>query len=97
MGTMLKKDETIKIRVSNEQKRLFKDVATKKNISMSELLIGSTENVIEKERSRSMEQEITSSRIEEFESKIPRIKAKLEERNHSKNKFIWNIKLGRKE
>lgn len=80
MGTRLKKDDTIKIRVSNEQKRLFKDEATKKNISMSELLLGCTENVIEKERLRSREQERTRPRAEEFEVKLKLLKARLEER-----------------
>lgn len=93
MGTRLKKDATIKIRVSNEQKRLFKNVATKKNISMSELLIGCTENVIEKERLRSLEQERTRPRVEEFETKIQKIKARMEERKQSKNKSIWNKKI----
>lgn len=97
MGTRLKKDETIKIRVTDEQKRLYKNVATEKGITMSELLIGCTENVIEKERLRKMEQQRTNLRIEEFETKIPKIKAKLEERKLSQNKSIWNMKLGRKE
>lgn len=97
MGTTKKKDDTIKIRVSTEQKKLYKDVATEKGITMSELLIGCTEEVIEKERLRSMEQERTSSRIEEFESKIPKIKTKLEERKHRKKNSIWNMKLCRKE
>ena len=37
------KDDYIKIRVSKEQKALFKDIAKKKNISMSKFIIVSTE------------------------------------------------------
>ena len=37
------KDDYIKIRVSKEQKELFKDIAKKKNISMSKFIIVSTE------------------------------------------------------
>ena len=33
------KDDYIKIRVSKEQKALFKDIAKKKNISMSKFII----------------------------------------------------------
>jgi len=90
MGTRLKKDETIKIRVTDEQKRLYKNVATKKNISMSELLIGCTENIIEKERLRSIEQEITKPRVEEFELRLQLVKARMEERKKSKKKSIWS-------
>ena len=37
------KDDYIKIRVSKEQKALFKDIAKKKKISMSEFMIVATE------------------------------------------------------
>ena len=37
------KDDYIKIRVSKEQKELFKDIAKKKNISMSKFIFVSTE------------------------------------------------------
>lgn len=97
VGIGVKKDETIKIRVSAEQKRRFKDVATKKHISMSELLIGCTENVIEKERLKNLEYEITRARTEEFERKIQMMRAKQEERKHRQKQSIWKMKLIRKE
>lgn len=90
MGMGLKKDETIKIRVSSDQKKIFKDVATKKNIYMSELLIVCTENVIEKEQLKSLEYEITKPRIEELELKLSILKARMEERKKSKKKSIWS-------
>ena len=48
------KDDYIKIRVSKEQKELFKDIAKKKNISMSKFIIVSTEEraLREKEKLR---------------------------------------------
>lgn len=84
VGTKIKKDEAIKIRVRAEQKRMFKDVAVKKNVSMSELLIGCTEDVIEREKLKSLEQERTRPRIEEFETKLQILKARMEERKKRK-------------
>jgi len=59
---------------------IFKAVATRKNISMSELLIVCTENFIEKEKLKSLEYEITKSRTEEFELKLQLLKSRMEEK-----------------
>ena len=61
------KDDYIKIRVSKEQKKLFKDIAKKKNISMSKFIIVSTEEraLREKEKlegTKSLELELVSLR-----------------------------------
>ena len=44
------KDDYIKIRVSKEQKELFKDIAKKKNISMSKFIIIHRGKSFERER-----------------------------------------------
>lgn len=49
VGTMAIKDAYIKVRVSKEQKKLFKKVAELKGITMIELLVGGTEERVLRE------------------------------------------------
>ena len=46
------KDDYIKIRVSKEQKALFKDIAKKKKVSMSEFMIVATEEKALREKEK---------------------------------------------
>ena len=90
MGTGERKEETIKVRVSKEQKRLLKEVATSKGVTMSALLVGGTFDRIEKEKAMILEQEKLKQRIEDFESKIPMLKSKLKDRNIKNRRcFLW--------
>ena len=55
------KDDYIKIRVSKEQKALFKDIAKKKNISMSKFIIVSTEERALREKKKNLRVQIAWS------------------------------------
>ncbi|WP_040191075.1 type II toxin-antitoxin system TacA family antitoxin [Clostridium culturomicium] len=90
MGTDTKKNETIKIRVSKEQKDLFKYVATQKNMTLTELLIVGTEELINKENLKSKEIEIVTPRVERLEREFEIIKARMEDRKQATKKFKWH-------
>lgn len=89
VGTDTKKNETIKIRVSKDQKDLFKDVATKKGISVTELLIVGTEELIAKEKFKNKEIEVITPRIDRLEKELEIVKSKMEHRKQATNKFKW--------
>ena len=63
------KDDYIKVRVSKEQKKLFKRVAELKGITMTELLVGGTERALREldkiEGTKSLE-----LRVSELEKKL---------------------------
>lgn len=89
MGTDTKKNETIKIRVSKDQKDLFKDVATKKGISVTELLIVGTEELIAKEKLKNKEIEVITPRIDRLEKELEIVKSRMEHRKQATKKFKW--------
>lgn len=89
MGTDTKKNETIKIRVSKDQKDLFKGVATKKGISVTELLIVGTEELIAKEKFKNKEIEVITPRIDRLEKKLEIVKSRMEHRKQATKKFKW--------
>ena len=87
------KDDYIKIRVSKEQKELFKDIAKKKNISMSKFIIVSTEERALREKEKIEGTENLDLRVTELEKKLQEIKLKMESQRTEKNrkKFFLNF------
>ncbi len=83
MGTIGKKDTTIKVRVTKEQKELFKMVADELGITMTDLLVKGTEEYskIKLERIRSSNQ--IEIRAAKMENQIQILKDRLEKRRLS--------------
>ncbi|WP_347372532.1 CopG family transcriptional regulator [Clostridium saudiense] len=85
------KDDYIKIRVSKEQKALFKDIAKKKKISMSEFIIVSTEERALREKEKFEGTKSLELRVSELEQKLQEIKLKMERSKADKKKFFKNF------
>ena len=86
------KDDYIKIRVSKEQKALFKDIAKKKKVSMSEFMIVATEEKALREKEKfegSLE-----LRVIKIEKKLQEIKVKMEGQRSKKKSFLKNFFCG---
>ena len=86
------KDDYIKVRVSKEQKKLFKRVAELKGITMTELLVGGTEERALRELNKI---EVTKSlelRVSELEKKLQEIKLKMESQKAEKKSFLKILK-----
>ena len=90
MITSGKKDEYIKIRVTKEQKELFKSLSKELGITMTDLLIVGTEEYakVKLERIRSSNQ--IEIRAAKMENQIQVLKDRLEERKKT-NKSYKNI------
>ena len=82
------KDDYIKVRVSKEQKKLFKRVAELKGITLTELLVGSTEEIALKEQKKLENKESLEQRVVEVEKKLQEIKLKLESQSSKKKSFL---------
>lgn len=82
------KDDYIKIRVSKEQKALFKDIAKKKNISMSKFIIVSTEERALREKEKFEGTNSLELRVSELENKLQEIKFKMESQKAEKKSFF---------
>ena len=82
------KDDYIKIRVSKEQKELFKDIAKKKNISMSKFIIVSTEERALREKEKFEGTKSLELRVSELEQKLQEIKLKMERQKTEKKTFF---------
>ena len=81
------KDDYIKLRVSKEQKKLFKDIAKKKNISMSKFIIVATEEKALREKEKFEGTKSLELRVSEVERKLQKIRAKMEEKRGKKSFF----------
>ena len=88
MGTRVKKDDYIKLRVSKEQKELFKRVAELKGVTMTDLLVVGTEERANREEEKVNSQESLEKRVEEVEKKLQEIKAKMECQRAEKKRFL---------
>ena len=86
------KDDYIKIRVSKEQKALFKDIAKKKKISMSEFMIVATEERALREKEKFEGTKSLELRVSELEKKLQDIKLKMESQSSKKKSFIKFLK-----
>ena len=82
------KDDYIKIRVSKEQKALFKDIAKKKKISMSEFMIVATEERALREKEKFEGTKSLELRVSELEQKLQEIKLKMERSKADKKSFL---------
>ncbi|WP_418585621.1 DUF1778 domain-containing protein [Intestinibacter sp.] len=82
------KDDYIKVRVSKEQKKLFKRVAELKGITLTELLVGSTEEIALKEQKKLENKESLEQRVVEVEKKLQEIKLKMESQSSKKKSFL---------
>lgn len=82
------KDDYIKVRVSKEQKKLFKRVAELKGITMTELLVGGTEERALREINKIEGTESLELRVAEVEKKLQEIKAKMESQSLKKKSFL---------
>lgn len=84
------KDDYIKVRVSKEQKKLFKRVAELKGITMTELLVGGTEERALRELDKIEGTKSLELRVSELEEKLQDIKLKMEIQR-VKKKSIFKI------
>ena len=82
------KDDYIKVRVSKEQKKLFKKVAELKGITMTELLVGGTEERALRELDKIEGTKRLELRVSELEKKLQDIKLKMESQSSKKKSFI---------
>lgn len=89
------KNDYIKVRVSTEQKELFKSIAKKKKVSMSEFMIVATEERALREKEKFEGTESLEQRVSEVEKKLQEIKAKMESQRIEKKSFLKKFfKLG---
>ena len=87
------KNDYIKVRVSTEQKILFKDIAKKKKVSMSEFILVATEEKALREKEKIEGTENLDLKVTELEKKLQEIKLKMESQRTEKNrkKFFLNF------
>ncbi|NFN46907.1 hypothetical protein [Clostridium botulinum] len=74
---MIKKDEFIKIRVTSEQKELFKRVSKELGITMTELFVVGTEQLARRKLEGLKNKDIIENRISDTDNKLQIIKQKL--------------------
>lgn len=86
------KNDYIKVRVSKEQKELFKRVAEMKGITMTDLLVGGTEERALREINKIEGTKSLEQRVAEVEKKLQEIKLKMESKRVEKKKFFHNIR-----
>ncbi|MGG7153638.1 hypothetical protein ACQPUR_23750, partial [Clostridium neonatale] len=67
---MIKKDDYIRIRVTTEQKKLFKDVATELGTNMSEMIVITTENLAKKHKEKMLSQKDIEDRAVRTDKKL---------------------------
>lgn len=88
---MQKKDDYIRVRVTTDDKKIFKDVATDLGISLSELMIVATKNVVKKHKEKLLSQKDIEQRVINTEEKLQEVKTKMvsrRERAKARRKFI---------
>lgn len=83
------KDDYIKVRVSKEQKNLFKRVAELKGITLTELLVGGTEERALREIHKIQVAESLEFRVSEVDKKLQEIKVKMEAQRAKKKVFLF--------
>ena len=86
------KNDYIKVRVSTEQKILFKDIAKKKKVSMSEFILVATEEKALREKEKIEGTENLDLRVTELEKKLQEIKLKMESQRTEKNRKKFFLK-----
>lgn len=89
---MTKKDDYIRVRVTTEEKQSFKDVATELGISMSELMVVATENIVKKHKEKMLSQKYIEDRAMKTDEKLIEIKERMKtkkEENSTPRRFIF--------
>lgn len=86
------KDDYIKVRVTTEQKKLFKDIAKKKKVSMSEFMIVATEKKALREKEKLEGTKSLELRVDELEKKLQELKLKMEGQRAKKKSFLMVLK-----
>lgn len=89
---MAVKDEIIRVRVTKEQKDLFKRIAKERNVSMSEFMVVATELRALKEQEKIECAESLEIRVADVEKKIQEIKIKMEIQRTKKKSFFSSLK-----
>lgn len=89
MYRSLKKDTSLKIRISEQQKNYFKDIASKCDTDLSGLVITATQLYAEHK-----EEEIETTpqmidRINNMENAIPKLREKMKYRKEDKKSHKW--------
>ena len=84
MGTIGKKDTSIKVRVTREQKELFKLVADELGITMTDLLVVGTEELAKLKLENIKAKDQIEKRAAKMEKQIQVLKNRLEERKGKK-------------
>lgn len=85
------KDDIIRVRVSKEQKELFKSIAKSKNISMSEFMVVATEKRALQEKEKLDNKESLEKRTIEMEEMLKVVKSKMDERKPKKKSLFKKI------
>ena len=78
------KNDYIKIRISTEQKELFKDIAKKKKVSMSEFIIVATEERALREKEKLREQKVWSLELVRLRRNYKRLGQKWKRKEEKK-------------
>ena len=87
------KNDYIKIRVSTEQKELFKAIEKKKKISMSEFIIVATEERALREKEKFEGTKSLELRVSEVDKKLQNIKVKMDIQRTKKNTFYFTRRI----
>lgn len=87
MGTKSIKDDTIKVRLTKEQKELFKLIAKSKGITLSELVVVGTDEFCKRQKEKLDFKEVLEERSKRTDEKLIEIK----ERNLKKEKQLSNF------
>lgn len=85
---MGKKDDYIRVRLSKDQKELFKRVAELKGMTMSDFVLVATEQKALQELDKSIERKSLEQRVNRLEKELELTKARLEERRKLSKKFF---------
>lgn len=88
MAKKKEKLEEIKIRLTLEQKKLIKDAAASKNITMTQLILDSVIPTAKRTLENIAYKEITEERAITTDKKIQKLKNALKEKQFIKNKIF---------
>lgn len=80
----MKKSEVVQIRLTKEQKELFKEVAKELETNMSELMIVATEKTVKRYKEKMSLQEELTDRAIQTEKKLSVITDRIRRKNYSK-------------
>nr|CDL66354.1 unnamed protein product [uncultured bacterium] len=81
---MAKKDDYIRVRITTEQKKLFKNVATELGTNMSEMMIAATEDIVKRHMEKMLSQKNITERAIKTEKKLAEIKEKMKIKREEK-------------